>query len=281
MQMSEGKFKAVLSVITPVSRMSGKLENLTDWLIEIGHLPVQVIIVHDVQDDLTGPELDSLIEMLGNSQITLVHKYCGSPGSARNLGLTYAHADWICFWDSDDRPRVPEFLKLISNASEQCSDYCIGSYVEISPRGYKNHVLPNSINFDPLYLLRNPGIWRMGFNRNFIQNAIFANYRMAEDQYFICNLDLSAGKVHISDQVVYEYYTNFGNQLTKSKSALNDIPQVLKLLVKLSRSVNSSEQKSFTLNVITRVSLTGIKKASFKTKMGILNIFLRATKKKT
>lgn len=278
MHMSDGTVKTILSIITPISRMSGKLENLTAWLIEIAHLPVQVIIVHDVQDELTGPELDSLISKLGNSQITLVHKYCGSPGLARNLGMSYVNADWICFWDSDDRPRVQEFLKMISNASEDDSDFCVGSYVEISPKGLKNHTFPNSINFNSAYLLRNPGIWRMGFNRNFIRDATFAESRMAEDQYFLCKLDLSSGKTHISDKVVYEYYTDFGNQLTKDRSALKDIPEVLKLLLKLSQSANSSEQKSFVLNVITRVSLTGIKKARLKTKIGIFSLFFKALK---
>ncbi len=258
--------------------MSGKLKNLTDWLIEIAHYPVQVIIVHDVQDELTGPELDGLIAKLGNSQITLINEYCGSPGSARNLGLRYAHTDWICFWDSDDRPRVREFLKLISNAEAHHSDYCAGSYEEISANGIKTHRLPNSINFDPTHLLQNPGIWRMGFNRNFIGDAKFAESRMAEDQYFLCNLDLFSGKMYASDEVVYEYYTNFKSQLTKSKSALNDIPKVLKLLLNLSQSASSSKQEHFILSVFIRVSLTGIKRSSPRVKMQISGLFFGSIK---
>ena len=278
MQVADNNFEAILSVITPVSKMSGKLKNLTDWLIEIAHHPVQVIIVHDVQDELTGPELDGLIAKLDNSQITLIHEYCGSPGSARNLGLRYAHTDWISFWDSDDRPRVREFLKLISNAEMHNSDYCAGSYEEISANGIKTHRLHNSISFDPTHLLQNPGVWRMGFNRNFIGDAKFAESRMAEDQYFLCNLDLFSGKLYTSDKVVYEYYTNFENQLTKSKSALNDIPQVLRLLLKLAQSASSSKQKFFILSVFIRVSLTGIKRSSPKVKVQICGLFFGSIK---
>lgn len=274
MHQPGGKSKSILSVVTPISKMSGKLENLTDWLLEIDSLPVQVVIVHDIQDELTGPELESLIVTLGNSQITLVQKYCGSPGSARNLGLEYVNSDWVCFWDSDDRPRVSEFLELICKASELGSDYCAGSYVEISPSGFKNHGLANSRKFDPLQLLQNPGIWRMGFNRNFIKNAIFAESRMAEDQFFLCNLDLASAKFHVTEEVVYEYHTNFGNQLTKSKSALDDIPQVLGMLRKLKKSIDPPGQIFFLDNVVARVSLTGIKKARLKTKVKIFELFL-------
>lgn len=275
MQQSGGESKSLLSVVTPISRMSGRLENLANWLLEIGSLPIQVIIVHDVQDELTGPELDGLVASLKNSKITLIHKYCGSPGTARNLGLKYALADWVCFWDSDDRPRVPEFLELITRAIEFSSDYCVGSYLEISSNGYTNNLLSSSRNFEPLQLLQNPGIWRMGFSRDFIKNAFFAESRMAEDQFFLCNLDLLNGKIYITEHVVYEYQTNFENQLTSKKTAMDDIPQVLRRLHTLRTTIESPERVFFLDNVITRVSLTGLKKASLKTKVEICRMLLR------
>jgi len=278
MHILESESKAILSVITPISRMAGKLENLTDWLYEIADLPVQAIIVHDVQDELTGPELDRLIAALGNSRISIIHKYCGSPGTARNVGFEYASANWVCFWDSDDRPRVPEFLEMIRIASENNNDYCVGSYMEVSPTTIKHQPLPTAPNFDPLQLLKNPGIWRMGFNRDFISRARFAESRMAEDQFFLCNLNLHTSKIYVSENTVYEYHTNFGNQLTKNKKALNDIPQVIKMLVDLIASVDSANQIFFIHNVISRVSLTGIKKAKFKTKIEIFKLLFQAKK---
>lgn len=259
----------ILSVITPISKMAGRLENLTNWLTEISNYQVQVIIVHDRQDDLTGPELNQLLSELGNSNIEIIHKFCGSPGTARNLGLTHATAEWICFWDSDDQPRVPEFLEMVDKASKNESEYCIGSYAEVTPNTVVNHPLNETHIFDPVALLKNPGIWRMAFNRRFIGAAKFAESRMAEDQFFLCGLNFSDSKSYIFHQTVYEYHRNFGSQLTKNKNALSDIPKVMRLLFNLRASVSSAGQIDFINSVIARVSIAGIKRASLKTKIEI------------
>ena len=267
-------FKPVLTVVTPISKMAGRLKNLTEWLEEISSLPVEVIIVHDIQDEETGPELDALVSSLNNSQIDLIHKFCGSPGAARNLGFSKATAGWISFWDSDDRPRVKEFLDMVIKGVELRSDFCLGSYVEITPKSMKHHLVNTRGAFDSRQLLHNPGVWRMAFSLDFIKNAKFAEYRMAEDQYFLCSLDLSSSQCYLSDNSVYEYHSGFGNQLTKSKEALDDIPNVLKLMLNLKKPTDSTDQISFIDNVIARVILTGIKNAKLKVKIEIIKLLI-------
>lgn len=278
METPECNFKPVLSVITPISKMAGRLENLTTWLEEISYLPVEVIIVHDVQDEDTGPELDALVSSLSNPRIKLIHKFCGSPGAARNLGFSKATAGWISFWDSDDRPKVKEFFDMVIKGSERRSDICVGSYVEITPRSMKHHLVKATGAFDSHQLLHNPGVWRMAFNREFTKNAKFAEYRMAEDQYFLCSLDLSSSNCYLSDKSVYEYYSGFGNQLTKSKAAFDDIPSVLKLMINLALSADSIDKISFIDNVIARVMLTGVKNAKIKVKIEIIGLLISIQK---
>jgi glycosyltransferase involved in cell wall biosynthesis len=270
-----GKPKAVLSVVTPISKMAGKLENLREWLHQIRLLPIQAVIVHDVQDDETGPQLDALISELDNPRIILIHKFCGSPGSARNLGLVSATSDWICFWDSDDRPRVKEFLEMILTAADSKKSFCVGSYLQITPTSMQHQLLRPKEPFEFEQLLGNPGIWRMGFNRNLIEGKRFVEYRMAEDQYFICSLNLSGADAYISEKPVYEYFSGFGNQLTNSKTALDDLPKVLELILSLADSSDTIEQNSFINTVVAQVSLTGIKKASIITKIKVIKMLAK------
>ena len=267
-----GKPKAVLSVVTPISKMAGKLENLSEWLHQIRLLPIQAVIVHDIQDEETGPQLDALISELDNPQVILIHKFCGSPGAARNLGLLSATANWICFWDSDDRPRVKEFLDMVVTAGELKKSYCAGTYLQITPTSMQHQLLRPTEPFGPKQFLGNLGIWRMGFNRKLIDGKRFAELRMAEDQYFICSLNLPASDAYISEKPVYEYFSGYGNQLTKSKTALEDLPEVLELILSLSDSSDTIEQKSFVDAVVAQVSLTGIKKASISTRIKIIKI---------
>jgi glycosyltransferase involved in cell wall biosynthesis len=271
----DGKPKAVLSVVTPISKMAGKLENLSEWLHQIRLLPIQAVIVHDIQDDETGPQLDALVSELDNPQVILIHKFCGSPGTARNLGLISATADWICFWDSDDSPRVKEFLEMIVTAADRKKSFCAGAYLQITPTSMQHQLPQPKEPFKFEQLLGNPGIWRMGFNRKIIEGKRFAEYRMAEDQYFICSLNLSAEDAYISEKPVYEYFSGFGNQLTKSKNALDDLPKVLELILGLADSSNTIEQNSFISTVVAHVSLTGIKKASIITKIKIVNVLAK------
>ena len=267
-----GKPKAVLSVVTPISKMAGKLENLSEWLHQIRLLPIQAVIVHDIQDEETGPQLDALISELDNPQVILIHKFCGSPGAARNLGLISATADWICFWDSDDRPRVNEFLDMVVTAAELKKSFCAGTYLQITPTSMQHQILRSAERFEPEQLLGNPGIWRMGFSRKLIDGKSFAEYRMAEDQYFICSLNLPGLDAYISEKPVYEYFSGYENQLTKSKSALNNIPKVIELMLSLGDSSDSTGQIAFVHRVVAQVSLTGIKKASVITKIRIIKI---------
>lgn len=272
MDSSAGKPKAVLSVVTPISKMAGKLENLSEWLHQIRSMPIQAVIVHDIQDEETGPQLDALISELDNPQVILIHKFCGSPGAARNLGLLSATSDWICFWDSDDRPRVKEFLDMVVTAAELKKSFCAGTYLQITPTSMQHQLLGSMEPFEPEQLLGNPGIWRMGFNRKVIEGKRFAEYRMAEDQYFICSLNLTGSAAHISEKPVYEYFSGYENQLTKSKSALNDIPKVIELMLNLGDSTDLIGQISFVNKTVAQVSLTGLKKASVITKIRIIKI---------
>lgn len=267
-----GKPKPVLSVVTPISKMAGKLDNLSEWLHQIRSLPIQAVIVHDIQDEETGPQLNALISELDNPQVILIHKFCGSPGAARNLGLVSATADWICFWDSDDRPRVNEFLDMVVTAAELKKNFCAGTYLQITPTSMQHQLLRPMEPFEAEQLLVNPGIWRMGFSRKVIDGKSFAEYRMAEDQYFICSLNLPGLDAYISEKPVYEYFSGYENQLTKSKSALNDIPKVIELMLNLGDSSDSTRQIAFVHRVVAQVSLTGIKKASVITKIRIIKI---------
>lgn len=272
MDSPAGKPKVALSVVTPISKMAGNLDHLSEWLHQIRSLPIQAVIVHDIQDEETGSQLDALVSELDNPQVILIHKFCGSPGAARNLGLRSATADWICFWDSDDRPRVKEFLDMVVTAAELKKSFCAGTYLQITPTSMQHQLLRTTEPFETEQLLGNPGIWRMGFNRKFIEGKRFAEYRMAEDQYFICSLNLSTSDAYISEKPVYEYFSGYGNQLTKSKTALEDLPKVLELMLNLGDSSDTIEHSNFVNAVVAQVSLTGIKKTSIITKIKIIKM---------
>ena len=97
------------SVICPVRGMGGKLNLVRKWIEEISHNPqIEIILVHDIADTLTGEELMEISNTYRNTRVT--EGYFGNPGSARNAGLEICLGKSVVFWDSDDEPNVENFL---------------------------------------------------------------------------------------------------------------------------------------------------------------------------
>ena len=77
-----------LCVIVPLTRMSGRLTEISTWLKTLPQRNLRVVIVHDVQDEITSPELIVLIDSCADNRIILFEGKFGSPGNARNFGLS-------------------------------------------------------------------------------------------------------------------------------------------------------------------------------------------------
>ena len=51
----------LLTIVTPISQMAGRLQNLQTWLSRLGNLSVEVVLIHDKKDELTGIALREMI----------------------------------------------------------------------------------------------------------------------------------------------------------------------------------------------------------------------------
>jgi cellulose synthase/poly-beta-1,6-N-acetylglucosamine synthase-like glycosyltransferase len=219
--MSEYK----LSVVVPIAKMSGRLENLKSWLEPALRLRIQVVLVHDMQDDLTSVELHDLVSKYPFDNLVLLEKTLNSPGLARNYGRTVTQGDWVTFWDSDDLPTPHRYLEMIEEAEITQKQIAIGGY---QTQNVGNKVI-GSTHFptsDVNSIFRHPGMWRMAFKSELIEGSKFSEYKMAEDQLFLAELNLESKQVFFSNKLVYTYFLGSGTQLTNNKFALSNIPYV-------------------------------------------------------
>jgi glycosyltransferase involved in cell wall biosynthesis len=111
-----------LTAIIPVAKMAGKLFNLELLLRRCHSLGIEVVIVHDEQDLDTGVDLERIVKSVNSDLVSVITKTVYSPGKARNLGISRATGDWICFWDSDDNPVPENFLSMLRQAESQTTD---------------------------------------------------------------------------------------------------------------------------------------------------------------
>ncbi len=210
------KQEALLSVVVPVSKMSGRLGNLSRWLNHELDPRIEVVLVHDMQDEKTGPELRRLVAWAGGSRIRLLENQFGSPGAARNAGALLVETKWIAFWDSDDIPNTGTILgELLSLKIEP--EILIGNFI-VQTITRKYEVLHSS-RIQQVGL--SPGLWRMVFLTNSINGITFPEYKMAEDQVYLAKLRIGSRAIHYSDAFFYTYFRGDPNQLTSNKDLTN------------------------------------------------------------
>jgi glycosyltransferase involved in cell wall biosynthesis len=261
-----------LTTIVPVSRMGGRLQLLATWLPKALDLGIYVVLVHDKQDDETGPELNALITKLNHENLSFVEGVFNSPGLARNAGLELSSTRWISFWDSDDLVFPEIVLQELSENHTNDEVICF-QYDEITDQNLMK--TKKTENRDQL--IKSPGIWRLIILRDLIGQVKFREFPMAEDQVFLWETGAFDSKILYSNRVVYAYSIGDPNQATASKKKINSLTKVIKC-IKLNQIPKSSVDRK---NLVIRLSLTLVKRGSARQKLyGIYHLASRGHYKK-
>jgi len=214
-----------LTVVVPVSRMAGKLDLLKKWILLAQHKPIFVVVIHDWRDEETELELVSFIKTLPNHSVKFISGKFGSPGKTRNQGHEFIDTDWVAYWDSDDFPNLDTVLSAIKQ-SEIDDEVLIGSFVT---KNFENgniceQILPVEWKFS---VATNPGLWRMIFRKEILQNLAFTDLLMGEDQLFIAELDIFNRRVRVFQDIFYTYQIMFEQQATRRPTSLMDLKRCL------------------------------------------------------
>jgi hypothetical protein len=262
----------VLSVVIPVTKMAGKLENLGSWLHSVNGYSIEVIIVHDVQDDRTAIELNSLLGAIRSDKILLFEGQFDSPGLARNEGIRHVNGTWIAFWDSDDIPILEKVFQSIEGALSEASTL-ICSFQVVSHE--TKQILWSAPRFkttdNSAQISSFPGLWRMIFKNELIQGSKFREFKMAEDQLYLIENNLVNNDVIFTDAITYSYFVGFPNQLTSQKEKIADLADVISAIVKLQKR----RWSKLDLRLIARITLTALTKGNLRVKNKTIWLLLR------
>lgn len=263
-----------LSVIVPITKMAGRMRELGEWLPHALDLGVQVILVHDEQDELTGQELRNLIKSLQNGNLNFIEDSFGSPGAARNAGKELAAGKWITFWDSDDSPSPENYIDAIANTDYKQFQVIIGGFVVIN---HKNQELirvsvpPSHKNDQSKYFAQDPGIWRCIFYADLLDNIFFDNSRMGEDIKFLSEMSEKDSNFKFHKDIFYVYHMNFDGQLTQD---VNFCSELSKVLPSLAESMSTSNQnQEFRTIIYVKSLLALIRRSNHVGKIKYISIY--------
>jgi len=247
-----------LSIIVPITKMKSRLGNLEKWINEVNSEKIEIILIHDDQNDGTQEELEVIVNKYHSKQIQL-HKYrCGSPGGARNKGKSLARGEWITFWDSDDIPNLKQVLDCMSSINLSEVDLIIGAYNvkdNLTKKIY-NGTQPKNLNLSLLAI--NPGLWRYIFRKSLIRDNSFSLLLMGEDQIFLSLLPWGNMKIYSSNLNFYTYIVNQKNQATLNVKSQKDILKA-RNIVKDNFFSSSSSAKKFIAMLYLRQTITSLR----------------------
>lgn len=256
--------------------MAGKLSNFYTWTVEL-NTDYELIVVHDLGDLETSKELIGHLEKHVICKYLYLEDIYGSPGAARNAGLKSATGEWVMFWDSDDVGQVVainEWLRMEENKEVDFEVFRFTKCNALDESDLVQNNWSNDFNQNFLNWLVEPGIWRCLFRRGRIEELIFTEILMGEDQIFILDVLTKGILPHFSNLNSYKYYLGNSGQLTNSKKAIRDIDQATKNI--LERRISKTEIVTNAVDILwTKMSLSGLKKLSFhhKVKIGLQLIY--------
>ena len=240
----------------PVSKMANELFELETWVRNSSGLDIEIIIVHDIQDEETEEQLVNLFASLQDDRLRFIQEKVNSPGLARNLGLKIAQGKWIAFWDADDLPDAHQALASINENAN--SEIIIGRYlVHQRNSGHEKKLSEKNLTLYKVGV--NPGLWRMLFRHSILVGRQFSASKMGEDQAFIAELNLDSKSISFTNRVLYKYYRGRPNQLTNSEIRIDDLLATFeKILIAQRGQMNALLSINFVM--LSRILLTILKK---------------------
>lgn len=211
--------------MVPISRMAGKLELFKAWMLLAQNKQIYVVVVHDWRDEETELELTSFLGTLSVQNYKFITGEFGSPGEARNQARQFIDTPWVAFWDSDDFPNLDNILSAI-HVSEIEDNILIGNF---ETKNFKNGITrTQALSSDwKINVALNPGIWRMVFKKEILDEIEFSNLLMGEDQLFLAKLDIFSRKARIFKEIFYTYQIMSSEQATRRSSSLKDLRRCL------------------------------------------------------
>jgi glycosyltransferase involved in cell wall biosynthesis len=261
--------KILLSAVIPVTQMAGKLDNLRKTLRNAEGQDLEIILVHDKQDDLTGPELGTLVNEFPNLELKFIEGTYGNPGSARNVGLKQAKGSWIVFWDSDDIAFAKSLFLAIKKSPKNAN-------IIVGQCKIFNHASQKESTTETVSRVRDlpkyPGIWRVMFKNEALSE--FNALCMGEDQLFLAMNIRDEDTTHFSSEIFYTYFTGNPMQLTGKRSNLKDLNTAIKKEIQLLGN-SSPSIRPVIIELIARQVVTCLKYGNWKLKLSMAKPMIR------
>jgi glycosyltransferase involved in cell wall biosynthesis len=245
-----------LSCVIPVSNYYLNGSNLKALIEATSEYNLEIILSCD---SLTEGELKELNDVIDSKprvgSIQLIAGDFGNPGEPRNRGLKLATRNYLVFWDCDDMPNIEGIKSALGSLKNESNDFIMGSFAILNrEESEKVELLKTNseVALDILKreLIRNPGIWRILFKRDFIQNLTFPRINCGEDQVFIEKVLALGPRFEAKSELFYFYRKGNTGSTSNLSSSRKDLSAAI-----LEGEILLKQKMIFNYEIITSMVL--------------------------
>ena len=191
----------------------------------IGFENIEVIIIDDYSTDSTQELIKKYCSKYDNIKTYESCKKTGTPGRARNIGISNSESDYIMFLDHDDNYLPDTVEKLYNAITSNNTDIAIGKFQTFGDNYFVTEdwitedVVLNSIDENLLFFSIN-NVWRMIFPKEFLleHEISFPEGVFAEDLTFMVDAFINADKIIFINDIVYNFRLRTGDNSSTSLS---------------------------------------------------------------
>jgi glycosyltransferase involved in cell wall biosynthesis len=259
----------------PLAKLIGNHSNLEFWLSSLPEGAIHIILVHDIQDKETAEIINQILVKIADPRIEYREGKFGAPGLARNFGMSSIDSEWFWFVDADDLPEIHNVLSELGNVDGNF-DIVVGKFVVISQES--SNTKRTYFDLSSLSdLARNPGIWRIIFKTEVFELYRFQDFRMAEDQIFLIDIDFFERRIKISKYIFYTYFKHQQGQLTSQKSAILDLAKTIPVVIAKIKEQETDKRKYLELMLARQIG-TQFKFATWGERMRTIKLNSQSVK---
>lgn len=209
----------LISVIVPCYNVEKYIDRCVDSLVNqtFGVDNMELIFVNDASTDATFEKLCKWEEKYPDSILVVNCEHNGKQGTARNIGITYASADYIGFVDSDDWIELSMYEKMYDKAVSTGVDVVGVLSNRIDETGKVLHI--NSYNGEKNVFCKAKeeyfrglpgGVWSGLYRKQLIlkNNIWFPEGIAYEDNYWGSLINYYVKSWYIIGESLYNYFVN-------------------------------------------------------------------------
>lgn len=208
-----------ISIIIPVYNTEQYLRRCVDSVLAQTFTDFECILIDDGSPDNCPAICDEYAEK--DCRIRVIHQENQGQAAARNHAVRRAQSEWICFIDSDDiiHPQMLERLYDAAIESRANLSMCSAAEADDIPDNFfktfeKLHYTSITLDEQQLLAIYDQGIhrgwvvWAKLIRKNIVQNNIFTEGKIYEDNAVVCRWLIEAGMVSDITDRLYFYRIN-------------------------------------------------------------------------